>query len=68
MVMPLFIALVYPEAAFNIQMLYVVGRVLFAFGYMHYGPNSRVPGALLLDVGHLGVFWYIYRTMAVLLA
>ena len=45
----------HPTIAGSFGLTYFVGRILFTFGYVSRGPAGRIAGALLLDVGILGL-------------
>lgn len=44
-----------PLASAILGFVYLVGRVIYTFGYL-VSPNKRVIGALLQDLGFLGLF------------
>lgn len=39
----------FPQYAFAIDIIYVIGRLLFSIGYMSSGPSGRLTGALICD-------------------
>ncbi len=47
--------LAYPCASAILGWFYFVGRIIYTIGYVAKGPKARVPGALVLDVGLLGL-------------
>jgi len=47
--------LAYPCASAVLGWIYFVGRIIYTFGYVAKGPKGRVVGALILDVGLLGL-------------
>ncbi len=47
--------LAYPCASAILGWVYFAGRIVYTIGYVKKGPNGRLPGAGLLDVGLLGL-------------
>ena len=45
----------YPEVSSILGWFYFAGRLLFTAGYVAKGPNARVAGALILDIGLIGL-------------
>ena len=38
-----------PNLAFGLQMAFVFGRTLFSLGYIKWGPDGRLAGAIIMD-------------------
>ena len=43
-------ALTYPWISFGFIVAYWCGRFLFTLGYTKFGPNARLPGAIVMDL------------------
>lgn len=54
-VMILAAAVYYPMYATFMGVLVLVGRLLFAIGYVSSGANGRIVGALLIDIALVGL-------------
>ena len=50
--------LVYPTAAFVLQIILLVSRLLFTMGYVKKGPAGRLPGAIPQNIAFFVVFGY----------
>lgn len=50
-------AVYFPSLATGLGCLIIVGRILFAYGYMASGPTGRLVGALMVDFAVLGLLF-----------
>merc|ERR1712232_1205154 len=48
--------LVYPRASAACGFIYSVGRLIYGFGYAHFGPNGRFLGIILAHFGDIPLF------------